>query len=124
MRNVLHNSLLVCHHLQGERGDALRKVERENVKVLQDVGESQALCLGDSELEFLESLPLREQVQLAHLLGRDGLHNSRRFKAEADSVRKIMRCLPSAEALILREALCELGCTIRGGPGDCIKQSQ
>ena len=36
--------------------------------MLQDAGESKALCLCDREVAFLESLPLSEQVQLADLL--------------------------------------------------------
>lgn len=100
-----------------EREETLRKVKRENVKVLQDAGESKALCLCDREVAFLESLPLSEQVQLADLLGRDELHESRPLD-------DMMRCLPPADSLLLREALRELGYTRGGGREDCIKQSQ
>lgn len=70
-------------------------------------------CLNDRELKFLQSLTSSDQVQLGELVGVLGRGTS---GGELQDVMQSLRCLPQDEALLMHQALAELGYSERFAP--------
>jgi hypothetical protein len=70
-------------------------------------------CLNDLQLKFLWSLTSSDQMHLGELVGVRGRGTS---GGELQDVMQSLRCLPQDDALLLQEALAELGYSERFAP--------